>query len=269
MSDQNAILSAALDYAGRGWRVIELHRVGPDGKTCSCNKGARCPSAGKHPKDRKWEQTPALSSPDIFAIWDVERAPNLGIATGSPSGFWVLDIDTDHKDGAASMRAFVEQHGPLPKTYVTQTGGGGYHYFFNLPTDFTVRNDQSGWVAPGIDVRGEGGQIVAPPSISDKGAYTVIQDAPVADAPAWLLEAVKKPEHADIEVVTAEDLPKPADIEPAEWDRLNRYTQRVLESELGRLKQLSVTGWDGEPWDHTTFEVACNLIEVASYRTPD
>ena len=265
MSDPQALLAAALDYRSRGWRVIQLHSVGPDGHTCSCRQGGNCTSKGKHPKNNEWQKAPRLSGPDIQETWDVERAPNLGLATGVDSGFWVLDIDPKG-GGMESMAALVADHGPMPATFVVQTGSGGYHYFFNLP-DFEVKNDQSGHVAAGIDVRGRGGQVVTAPSRTDKGVYTVVQDVPIADAPAWLLEKVRKTEHVDIETVTAADLPKPEDLDEATWRRLTAYAQRAIDAELRRLDNLHPDVWvanGSQPWNHTTFEVSCSLIEFAN-----
>ena len=189
------------------------------------------------------------------------------MATGTISGFWVLDIDPKG-GGLDSMKALVAEHGALPATFTVKTGSGGYHYYFNLP-NFTVKNDQSGHVAPGVDLRGEGGQVVAAPSASDKGDYVVIKDAPVADAPAWLLAKVRKDEKV-LPTVTAEDLPKPEDIEPAEWARLNKYAQKAVKANTDRLDKMKADAtpnpadYRGEPWNHTTFEVACALTELAN-----
>lgn len=263
-----SLLAAAHEYSRRGFRVIALHRVGPDGVTCSCRQGANCGrNAGKHPKDTAWQKAPRLSGADIEEIWGVERPPNIGIATGSDSGIWVLDIDPD-SGGMESMAALVAEHGPMPTTMVARTGSGGYHYFFALP-DFEVRNDQSGRVAQGIDVRGEGGQVVAPPSRSGKGDYTLVVDAPVAAAPAWLLEKVRKEEKA-AQIVTAEELPRPEDIDEATWARYSAYAQRAIDAELARLDACraaataNLNDYRGEPWNHTTFEVACALLEFAN-----
>jgi P4 family phage/plasmid primase-like protien len=264
---QTDLATAAHAYAARGWRVIPLHRVGPDGRTCSCRQGGNCTSKGKHPKDNEWQKAPRPSGPDIEDTWRVERPPNIGIATGEESGVWVLDIDPKG-GGMESMARLVSEHGKLPTTYVAETGSKGYHYYFNLP-DFVVKNDQSGHVAPGIDVRGKGGQVVAAPSHTDKGDYRVVQDAPVADAPQWLLEMVRKTEH-DVADVTAEDLPKPEDLDEQTWKRLSAYAERAIESELTRLDACKAAAtpnpndYRGAPWNHTTFEVACSLLEFAN-----
>ena len=254
--------AAALSYDGKGWRVIPLHRVGPDGKTCSCKQGANCGrSAGKHPKDEAWQNSPRLSQDEIAAIWGQDRSPNLGVATGTPSGFWVLDIDPEG-GGFDTMRDIVTARGALPETFVTQTGSGGYHYFFAMPAGKQVRNTQ-GRIGPGIDTRGTGGQIVIAPSRSGKGDYVIVSDLPVAEAPAWLLELVIK-DDVDLPIITAEELPKPEEIDPADWERFNAYAQRVIDAELARLDELKAKGWDGPPWNATTFEASCALLEIAN-----
>jgi P4 family phage/plasmid primase-like protien len=261
LSDPEALLAAALDYRKRGWRVIQLHSVGPDGMTCSCRNGRKCTSKGKHPIDEGWQNTPPLGVDDIVALWEKRPKANLGLAVGEASGFWVLDIDPKN-GGMDSMAALVAEHGKLPDTFVVQTGSGGYHYYFALP-DFELRNSADR-IGKGIDTRANGGQVVAAPSKSDIGSYSIVQDAPIAPAPEWLAEAARKQDVDPSTIVTAADLPRPEDIAPAEWDRLNAYTQRALELERERLRKLGIEGWAGAPWNHTTFEVACTLLEFAN-----
>ncbi|EDX78986.1 Bifunctional DNA primase/polymerase, N-terminal family [Brevundimonas sp. BAL3] len=125
---------------------------------------------------------------------------NIGIATGQISGFWVLDIDGP--DGAAALAALEAQHGPLPVT-AEQSTGKGRHILFAWPVageigDRTVRNSASK-IGPGIDVRGDGGYIVAAPSIHPSGRpYEWAPgrgpvDVGFAPAPAWLLELAAPP----------------------------------------------------------------------------
>ena len=254
-----AKVAAAQNYRSRGWHVIQLHSINPAG-TCTCGRQTCGKSSGKHPINSAWQKSVSPSGPDIHAMWEDRPDANVGIATGPSSALWVLDIDPDG-GGMESMRDLVAKHGPLPETFAVKTGSGGYHYYFKL--EVGLRNSQ-GRIGKGIDVRAEGGQVVAPPSVSGIGVYTVLRDAPLAHAPEWLLELARKPERDDTETVTAADLPRPEDIDPAEWERLTAYAKRAISSELGRLDRLSQTGWDGEPWDLTTFEVACCLIEFAN-----
>lgn len=260
------LTAAAHGYARRGWRVIPLHRVGPDGVTCSCRQGRNCGrNAGKHPIDAEWQKAPRMSAADIQATWDRRPPPNIGVATGDDSGIWVLDIDPDG-GGMETMAALVAEHGSLPETFVAQTGSGGYHYVFEMEPG--LRNSQ-GRVGRGIDVRANGGQVVIAPSRSGKGVYTIVQDAPVAPAPEWLLALARKDE-VDAEIVTAEDLPKPEEISESDWKRYSAYAQRAIDDELGRLDRLKAEAksrmedYRGEPWNHTTFEVSCALIEFAN-----
>ena len=185
-------LDAAHDYIRRGWRVVPLHGY-TDGR-CLCRLGVSCPekNRGKHPSiGNEWQKRALGSGADVQAWWDENADDNIGIATGVESGLWVLDLD-----GAAGIRTltdFATEHGPLPPTRIVRTGSGGLHYYWKHPGHFVVRNSAS-WLGPGVDVRGLGGQVVAPPSVSGRGPYQLIADHPPADAPEWLLSLVH--EHA-------------------------------------------------------------------------
>lgn len=122
----------------------------------------------------------------IGAWWITYPQANVGIPTGERSGFWVLDVDG--AAGRQSLAHLEKQNGPLPQTRVFRTGSGGLHYLWTHAPG--VRNAVR--FVPGLDVRADGGYIVAPPSIHESGnAYAVEVDAPVVPAPAWLLAKVK------------------------------------------------------------------------------
>jgi hypothetical protein len=111
---------------------------------------------------------------------------NLGIATGSVSGVWVLDCD----DGSqATLLDWDRDHGGLPDTPTVRTGGGGRHYVFSQPPGISIPSRVK--FAQGCDTRGDGGYVVAPPSIHESGrAYEwLVEGDPVA-APQWLLDLV-------------------------------------------------------------------------------
>jgi hypothetical protein len=178
-------VKAASVYARLGWAVVPLHDVSSG--ACSCSKGAACKPAGKHPRLRDWTNE-ATSDADQVAAWAAAwPAGNVGVATGSASGIWVLDVDPDH-GGLDTLAQLVALHGPIPATAQATTGSGGTHYIFTLP-DFAVTNTASK-LGNGLDVRGDGGQIVVAPSRSAKGQYRWVRppwDTPPAPAPAWLL----------------------------------------------------------------------------------
>jgi hypothetical protein len=98
----------------------------------------------------------------------------------------VLDIDGDI--GEATLKKLEGEFGQLPSTVEAITGGGGRHLFFETP-DALIRNS-AGKIGPGIDVRGEGGYVIAPPSVHPSGrvyAWGVDSAGELAQAPAWLL----------------------------------------------------------------------------------
>jgi P4 family phage/plasmid primase-like protien len=204
--DTNPMLAAALDYTKRGWQVIPLHGLRDDG-ACTCRRPVCTKSVGKHPRHDDWPNQGTTSGADLWAWWDEWPDANIGIITNAASGIWALDVDPD-KDGFTSLRQLTDQHGPLPTTRIHATGSGGLHYLFTWP-DFDIPTT-SGSVGEGIDTRGAGnGQIVAPPSVSGKGPYTVVVDVEPAAAPAWLLDQLravldKRRDAKQIQVVAAE-----------------------------------------------------------------
>lgn len=122
---------------------------------------------------------------DMFGADD-----NVAIATGTASGVWVLDVDG--KEGLAALSDLERRHGSLPETVCQETGGGGRQYFFRL-TGEQVRNRAKLGGQP-IDVRGEGGYVVAPPSVHPNGRpYSWLrppESVPLAESPRWLLEFI-------------------------------------------------------------------------------
>jgi hypothetical protein len=188
VSDSPQLLRAALEYAKCGWQVIPLHS--PNGKGCSCGL-AECESPGKHPRTRNGLKD-ASSDPATIRQW-WKRCPdaNVGIATGPESGVFVLDIDG--AKGENSLIELARQGFSLPDTYVVQTGGGGSHFYFTWPTGLDIRNSASK-LGPGLDVRGAGGYVVAPPSLHKSGEqYELLESAiPAVEAPEWLLTRIQE-----------------------------------------------------------------------------
>jgi hypothetical protein len=128
----------------------------------------------------------ATTDPEnIKQWWSANQDYNIGIATGETSGVWVLDIDGD--EGEATLRALETEHGALPPTVEAITGGGGRHLYFRL-ADEPISNS-AGKIGPGIDVRGDGGYVLAPPSLHPCGGryqWSVDSAAEFAAAPDWL-----------------------------------------------------------------------------------
>lgn len=163
--------AAAAGYAARGWSVIPIE------------------AHGKRPLVAWQEFQQRIATAGEVAEW-YRRWPrgNVAIVTGSVSGLVVLDVDPQH-GGAESLAALEADHDRLLSTVESATGGGGRHLYFLHPHG-TVRNRVS--LAPGIDVRGDGGCVVAPPSIHPSGRLYAWRegrapdDLPLAPLPAWL-----------------------------------------------------------------------------------
>lgn len=115
----------ALQCATQGWPVIPLHS--PEDGRCSCLSGKSCYHPGKHPRTLHGSKNATADRAPIKAWWGKWPRANIGIATGSPSGIFALDIDG--KVGKASLKALQEEHGPLPKTVTVKTGRGRHLYF--------------------------------------------------------------------------------------------------------------------------------------------
>jgi hypothetical protein len=131
----------------------------------------------------------------IHRWWSNRRDANIGVATGTPSGFFVVDVDP-RNGGDETLRELERQHEQLPQTVIGLTGGGGRHLLFKHVAG--IRNS-AGRLGAGVDVRADGGYIVAPPSVHENGRlyeWDVDRhpgDVPVADAPAWLIELAGTP----------------------------------------------------------------------------
>lgn len=256
----NPTYSTALEYVARGWAVIPVHGLkDPETARCTCGRypcGPQNATAGKHPVRPGWTSGPAMSQADAYATWE-EDGPdwNIGIRTGEPSGIFVLDIDPK-SGGGESLERLESMHGGLGvSTYMVETGSGGLHYYFTMP-DFPVRNNAHR-IAPGVDIRGTGGMVVAPPSVSGVGGYTPVCDYDPVAAPGWLLDMLRMPTVVPGASVAAEDLPDYSDLADHEQRRLNGYARTVLEREA-EIYQNAPPGRGNE----LLFTSACNMLEI-------
>lgn len=182
----NPLLGAALAYAKRGWRIIPVHDI--TAGHCSCHKGERCDTPGKHPRHNDWQNAGSTSAADLYEWWQMWPGANIGIVTDKASGVWALDVDPD-KGGVGAMFDLTDEHAALPHTRLHATGSGGVHYLFTWPEGVDEVPTTSGSLGAGIDTRASGhGMIVAPPSVSSRGAYAVFRDVDPVPAPQWLVD---------------------------------------------------------------------------------
>jgi hypothetical protein len=138
----------AYAYASLGWAVVPII------------------PGRKYPPFAAWGEA-ATTDPDVIETWWGGLYPDygIGIVTGPPSGLWVLDVDVAAgRTGDVTLTELELAHGPLGPTVEAITGTGGRHLYFAWDVAEAVRNDQSGRIGRHVDVRGAGGQVLAPPT---------------------------------------------------------------------------------------------------------
>ncbi len=172
----SSILDAALSYAASGWLVFP------------CQPRSKVPATEHGFKD-------ATRNPDqIRAWWEAMPDANVAIATGEGSGLFVLDID--QKQGRTLEDAIEALPGKLPDNLPTvRTGGGGLQYFFAFPKGRNL-SISGGKLGLGIDTRGNGGYVVAPPSLHPHGTtYQWIDSDEISElppTPAWIVAQLER-----------------------------------------------------------------------------
>ncbi|EFI34083.1 Bifunctional DNA primase/polymerase [Desulfonatronospira thiodismutans ASO3-1] len=164
------MMSAALVYAETGFPVFPCRNKKPI--TDHGHKDATTDEA----IIRKW--------------WTRNPDAQIGTPTGPASGVWALDEDLP--DGPDTLEQLIDTYGPLPPTRTQQTGSGGKQFLFSW-NGCQVRNSTSK-IGPDIDVRGDGGYIILPPSGHPSGGvYQWINELSPAAAPDWLSELALNP----------------------------------------------------------------------------
>lgn len=182
------LLADVLALAAKGWAVVPLHSPTPTG--CSCRRHD-CASPAKHPRLQHGLKDASKDPAKITEWWGMWPDANVAVVTGSVSGLVVLDVDGDQ--GEASLEALVDKHVELPETLEVLTGRGRHLYFSS--SGAVVPNSASK-LGPGLDVRGEGGYVVGPPSIHMSGrryAFEVSSPETPAPLPSWLSALLMAP----------------------------------------------------------------------------
>src|SRR5262249_9818724 len=138
------------------------------------------------------------SDPDqVDGLFPKDTPYNLGVATGR--GLLVVDVDS-RNGGKESWNRVVAQYDPLPRTATARTGSGGLHVLFRVDSETPGSGRQTLW--PGVDIKGDGGQIVVSPSLhpttKEPYEWIVHPDEGIAPPPSWLLEAIRGRGEADV-----------------------------------------------------------------------
>jgi len=181
-------LEAALSYAKRGWPVLPIHSA--QNGECSCGR-TQCGSNGKHPRTVNGLKDATTDEILIRRCWTQWPDANVGVVTGTRSGLIVLDVDPRH-GGDDCLFQLERQHGALPHTVEVLTGGGGRHIYFQHPGSMI----KSRAISEGLDIKADGGYVVAPPSGHASGRSYLWEisshpdDTPIAPLPLWLQQLI-------------------------------------------------------------------------------
>lgn len=200
---QSPALTAALSYRERGCSVIPLHAT-PRGP--KVDEALRAKAAGEDLTEEQdlllslakkplvgWTryQKERASEETIRGWWGRWPDANVAIVTGAISG--LVAVDADGEEGAEALRELEAKNDALPHTPESLTGGGGRHLLFAHPGGMI---DNKVRIAPGLDIRADGGYIVAPPSLHVSGRTYAWElsahpdDVPPAPPPLWLLTTI-------------------------------------------------------------------------------
>lgn len=157
--------AAALAAANRGLPVFPVGR-------------------NKQPLTRNGLLNATTDPAQITAWWTQHPDANIGLRTGLPSGLVVLDVDG--QAGADALVDLEQTYQPLPPTTSVTTPSGGQHYYFKHPGHSEIRNSAR-QVGPGLDIRGDGGYVLMPPSIgANDRPYAWDSEHAPAYLPGWL-----------------------------------------------------------------------------------
>lgn len=151
MSEYPSMYDAAIEYAKKGFAVFPLKY------------------RDKVPLTRNGCKDATTDAAQIKAWWQKYPNANIGLATGSVSqNVFVIDLDIDEDrgiDGYHSLEDWQREHGDFPETWTAITGRGGYHLYYR--GNGKIKNRAG--IIDGVDIRGNGGYVVAPPSIHKNG----------------------------------------------------------------------------------------------------
>jgi hypothetical protein len=204
-----------------------------------CRKGL--PVIPLQPRDKRplieWAeyQTATATESEVSDWWKKWPDANIGIVTGKISDIIVLDVD-----GEPGIKTLKQERLQIPPTLTARTGGGGFHYVFKHPGG-EIRNFCR--KLPSLDLRGDGGYVVAPPSVHNSGnVYEWILKEPPAPVPEWLLklivresrEAERTPPERWVQLVTegTDEGERNASLASLAGHLLRRYVDPYLTLEL-------------------------------------
>ena len=260
--DREQLLNSALAYAEAGWPIFPL-RPGTKRPAFPNHTEATCDRSDRRCADGHtgWEARATLDTDRIEAAWR-HRPYGIGVACG-PAGLLVVDLDPakgDQPSGTESLAFLEERAGEeLPATWTIGTPRGGRHLYYRQLDRGRPLGNTAGRLGPGIDTRGTGGYVVAPPTVTtgpDGGAYWLVDDNEPADLPQWFSQLLTVPTRPDRPIPDSDR----RQVQPnAETDRARRYVARAITGELDRI----TSAVEGQR-NHTLFCASIALGQLAA-----
>jgi hypothetical protein len=183
----------ALHLASLGFHVFPLHSPEVIGG-CSCGK-SDCSNVGKHPRTSDGFKAATVDPERIKSWWRKWPLANIGIATGKVSNLLVVDVDPRH-GGWQSLETLMHRIGEVFSPTVEAITGDGRHFYFQMPeADIRNSSGEHSSLGKGIDIRANGGYVVAAPSLhaSGKRYEWATDEAPLAHVPYGLLRELITP----------------------------------------------------------------------------
>ncbi|OYD06105.1 DUF3987 domain-containing protein [Paludifilum halophilum] len=185
-------LDEALRLSQHGVKVIQLHAPTSQGCTCQRDCGK---SAGKHPILTDWSKHATADPDQIRYLWNQHPWANVGVPMGNVNGLFALDIDGPK--GQETLQKWIVEYGDLPPTWQVMTGGGGMQLWYRVPNDLEIPNSVKK-IGLNIDIRGTGGQSVAPGSLHQSGKRyqwaptRSPEDLEPSKPPEWLVDKIRE-----------------------------------------------------------------------------
>lgn len=239
----------ALAYASHGFLIFPLWHLVRG--VCQCSARDTCGSPGKHPRTRAGLNEASSDEHTIERWWSMWPFANIGLPAGA-NGLAVVDIDPDHGGNATIevLDAYCLDRGADPRhTRTILTGSGGHHRIYQQPAGgIPSKRRAFGDDAPGVDTRGRGGYIVAPPSLHATGRrYQVIDNGfGIAPWPQRLTELLEQASEFRGELPDGTIACGPAGAQLTSGDRGAVWAYHALLSETKKLADLPLTEGSGK-----------------------
>ena len=228
---KSEMLSGAVLYAAHGWAVFP------------------CVIEGKTPATQHGFKDASTDVDQVRRWWGRDPERNVAIATGEVSGIWVLDFDKKHPTCWDELEALCTSRGHdfdelRDAATIVETASGGEHWYFALRPGSEIKIGAALHGIKGVDWRGTGGYVIAPPSRTAKGAYVWTDFAGQLEAarlaPAWFESIVLEPNADGVASIPVRDLRA---LKVYEGENRFVAVQKICGSELSDTQQTEEQAW--------------------------